>query len=278
MTKRLISSAAAGSSGTAQSRPTYSRRDVLRAIAAISAALPAAILPSRADAFGDEMLFDLPVIEYDAPHWNPRPSALRRILQEIDMVTSIAVADGPNTTRLDPDALFMSPIAVLAGDRGFDAWSDEQSDALSAWLRSGGLLFVDSSEGRADGGFADSVRRELARVLPDGDAAPISAEHVIFRSFYLVTPSPGRFSALPHLEGYSFDDRLAVIVSHNDILGACARDPLGGWEYEVTGGSSARDMALRFAVNLAMYATCLDYKADQVHVEYVMRRRRWRVD
>jgi hypothetical protein len=27
-----------------------------------------------------------------------------------------------------------------------------------------------------------------------------------------------------------------------------------------------------------MYALCLDYKSDQVHVEYLMRKRRWRPD
>jgi hypothetical protein len=31
-------------------------------------------------------------------------------------------------------------------------------------------------------------------------------------------------------------------------------------------------------VNLVMYALCLDYKTDQVHVPFIMRRRRWRPD
>jgi len=35
-------------------------------------------------------------------------------------------------------------------------------------------------------------------------------------------------------------------------------------------------MALRTGVNLAMYALCLDYKKDQVHVETLLRQRRWR--
>ena len=33
----------------------------------------------------------------------------------------------------------------------------------------------------------------------------------------------------------------------------------------------------RVGINLAMYATCLDYKTDQVHVPFILRRRRWRV-
>jgi hypothetical protein len=31
-------------------------------------------------------------------------------------------------------------------------------------------------------------------------------------------------------------------------------------------------------VNLVMYALCLDYKADQVHVPFIMKRRRWKPD
>jgi hypothetical protein len=31
-------------------------------------------------------------------------------------------------------------------------------------------------------------------------------------------------------------------------------------------------------LNLVMYALCLDYKTDQVHVPFIMRRRRWRPD
>ena len=29
-------------------------------------------------------------------------------------------------------------------------------------------------------------------------------------------------------------------------------------------------------INLVMYALCLDYKTDQVHVPFIMRRRRWK--
>ena len=31
-------------------------------------------------------------------------------------------------------------------------------------------------------------------------------------------------------------------------------------------------------VNLVMYALCLDYKSDQVHVPFIMKRRRWKPD
>ena len=38
------------------------------------------------------------------------------------------------------------------------------------------------------------------------------------------------------------------------------------------------ELAFRMGVNLVMYALCLDYKTDQVHVPFIMRRRRWKPD
>lgn len=251
----------------------WTRRQWLAACAA-SLAVGA---PRSASAFGEADAFDLPLIEYDAPQWNPRPTAIRRLLLEIEVVTSISVVTSPSTTSLAADALFGTPIAALCGDRDFEPWSEDQRAALGAWLRAGGLLLVDSQEGRADGGFARSVARELAACLPGHDLAPIDEDHVLYRSFYLLDGAPGRLRASDTLEGLVLDERLAVVVSHNDLLGAWARDNSGAYTYEVSGGYGAREEAMRFGVNLAMYATCLDYKADQVHVEYLMRRRRWQV-
>jgi hypothetical protein len=42
----------------------------------------------------------------------------------------------------------------------------------------------------------------------------------------------------------------------------------------VPGGEHQREMAFRMGVNLCMYALCLDYKDDSVHLETIMNRRR----
>ena len=54
-----------------------------------------------------------------------------------------------------------------------------------------------------------------------------------------------------------------------------SRDELGSWEFEVTpGGESQREQAFRLGVNTVMYAMCTDYKEDQVHIPFIMKRRR----
>ena len=252
------------------------RRRFLRAAAGLAGIFVAA---PRGFAFGEDALFDMPLVEYDAPSWNPRPSAIRRALLEIEMTTSIRIVAEPGTVALELEQLVETPLAVWCGDRAFDPLSDAQRDALRTWLSAGGMLFIDGSEGREDGGFDASVRRELEYVLPDTPLEPIGDDHVLWRTFYIVDRTPGRVAAAEHFYGATRDDRLAVIYSPNDVLGAWARDNYGNWEYEVhPGGAQQREMTVRFGVNLAMYALCLDYKEDQVHVDYLLRRRRWNVD
>ena len=221
----------------------------------------------------------MPLVRYDSPSWNPRPGALRRILLEVEMTTSVPVVSEPGNVSLGLDDLLEAPLLVLCGDRAFPAFDESARAALRAHLGAGGMLFIDGSEGHAEGGFDESVRRELAAVLPETSLTPIGADHVLWRTFYLIDPPPGRVQASEHLLGVSRDERLVVVYSPNDVLGACARDNYGNWEYEVhVGGTAQRERSVRFGVNLAMYALCLDYKADQVHVNTLLRRRHWRVE
>ena len=37
---------------------------------------------------------------------------------------------------------------------------------------------------------------------------------------------------------------------------------------------SEREEAFRLAINLVMYALCLDYKTEQAHIDYILRTRR----
>jgi len=96
----------------------------------------------------------------------------------------------------------------------------------------------------------------------------------VFRSFYLLDRPMGRVLGPTHLSALMRDERAAVVYSRHDLGGAWARDNLGTWEHAVTpGGEAQREAAIRLGVNLVMYALCLDYKDDQVHAPFIMRRR-----
>ena len=103
------------------------------------------------------------------------------------------------------------------------------------------------------------------------------ASHVLYKTFYLLDAPFGRVARHPQLEAVVLDGRLVMLYSRNDVLGALARDRLGAFSHAVEpGGEPQREMALRLAINVVMYALCLDYKADQVHTPFLLQRRHGR--
>ncbi len=209
----------------------------------------------------------------------PRPDALRRMLWEVEKRTSIEVSpDVPLVHLSDVAELHRRPLLYFAGDRAFAMPSDDDLGRLRRHLTMGGMLLFDSAEGRAGGGFDQSVRAMLARLLPSSPLSRLAEDHVLYRSFYLLRVPAGRVLALPYLEAVLIGGRAAVVYSQNDLGGAWARDRYGQWQYDVVpGGELQREHTFRLGVNLAMYALCLDYKSDQVHVPFIMRRRSWQV-
>jgi hypothetical protein len=201
-----------------------------------------------------------------------RPLARRRLAWEVRKRTSIETVLQPGRVRLDDPRLFESPLLFWSGDRGFSELSEAESVGLRRFVEFGGFVVIDDAR-PDDSGFDASIRRELRRAL--GTALrPIARDHTIFRSFYLVDRPFGRVRGPDTVEGIEVGGRLAVVYSRHDLGGAFARDNLGTWVHPVVpGGDDQRERAIRFGVNLVMYALCLDYKDDQVHAPFIMRRR-----
>ena len=218
--------------------------------------------------------FQFALLRYNGD-WNPRPHGLPRLAWEIRRRTSIAIELASAQVDAEDDALFNYPLLVWQGTRGFGALSDTAINNLRHHLTSGGTLFIDISDGGENGPFEQSVRRELERVFTDRTLERISPEHVLYKSFYLVDRHGGRQSVRPYLEGIFIEGRLAVVLSSNDLAGAMSRDEYGEWDYDVgVGGDAVREMSFRLGINLVMYALCLDYKEDQVHIPFILERRR----
>jgi len=167
---------------------------------------------------------------------------------------------------------------VLTGRRAVALPSDGEVALLRRFLRSGGTLFVDNSESNLSGdrgaasAFEHSIKAYLSKLLPSDPLKEIPRDHVLYKSFYLLDSPAGLTRTRPYLEGIELNKRLAVISSQNNFLGAFARDDLGTWSHEMDG--RAREMSFRFGVNLVMYALCLDYKDDQVHLPFILRKRK----
>lgn len=229
---------------------------------------------SRARAFGEQARFQFAQVRHGG-RWDPRPDGLSRLAWEISRRTSIETTPVVKALALSDPDLYRFPFAVLSSDGGFPAPADTEIAELRRYLSYGGFLLIDDAGGTKGGPFDQSARLLVSRIVPGAEMARIPREHVIYKSFYLLDGPAGRVAATPDLEGLELGGRIAVLYSGNDLVGAFARDSLGTWEFEVTpGGELQREKSIRLGVNIAMYALCLDYKEDQVHIPFIMKRRR----
>lgn len=261
-------------SGSVQGQSPRPRRSLGAVAATLGVGLLcAALAPEAARALGESSLFEVRSVAYAGSEPRPRPTAPRRLAWEVRKRTSIDVQLEPGSSRLDDPSIFESPFLYWSGERAFDPLSEREIVGLRRFVRFGGFVLVDDAAPEQDG-FDRSVRRELARAFPSQPLRPIANTHTVFRSFYLLSRPEGRVRGPEQLEAISVGDRVAVVYSRHDLGGAWARDNLGSWLHPVTpGGEDQRERAIRLGVNVVMYALCLDYKDDQVHAPFIMRRR-----
>ena len=247
------------------------RRGLIAGLALVALVLS---LPHPVRAFGDSGAFNPRVLLVgDAQPGGPRGSAPARWAWELTRRTSAPARLAPVPVRADARALLADPFAYWYGGADVGALSVREVASLRKFFALGGVLFVDDSEPES-GVFGKSARRELGRVLPDSAPVPIGTDHVVFRSFYLLPRAVGRIEGSPKLEAIVRGGKTQVIFSSHDLAGALAQEPSGMQTFPVSpGGEHQREMATRLAVNIAMFVLCSNYKDDQVHAPFLMRRR-----
>lgn len=253
------------------------RRQALGGLMGLGAAL--ALPTTAAWAIGPTNKLTIPMLAI-GQSWDQRPNGLRKMLQEVEKRTSIAVAPQKASVDLsDKRALFDYPMIFWTGQGNFAPLSQTQLDNLALYLSAGGLLIVDSAEATLGGAFEKAVKRELARAMPAKRFVEVPRSHVLYKSFYLIPEPVGRVAVSSRMEAIFGEDRAMVLLGVNDMLGAWSRDNLGQYEFDVfPGGQRQREMSYRLGINIVMYSMCLNYKEDQVHVPFILRRRKWKVD
>jgi hypothetical protein len=251
--------------------PRSSRRSG-RLIATIAALLLVAAFVPGVRAIGEHTAIAVRPLEYSGGNPFPRPNAIKRLAWEVRQRTSVETTLEPTPVRFSDPGVFENPLLYWSGDRAFPALSEAEVQGFRRFVDFGGAVIIDdASPGEA--GFDESVRREITRAFGARALSRLSAEHVLFRSFYLVQRPVGRVEGPGYLEAVERAGRAAVVYSRHDLGGAYERDNLGNYAYAVAPGAERqREMAFRLGVNFVLYALCLDYKDDQVHAPFIMRR------
>jgi hypothetical protein len=166
---------------------------------------------------------------------------------------------------------------------------------IDQFMRGGGTILFDTRDspiaGLASGASpGEAVLRRLLAKLDIPPLAPAPADHVLTRTFYLLKEFPGRWSggqlwveALPPVDpknppsapvaARGGDGVSPIIMGGNDWAAAWARDERGNpLAAVVPGGEQQREMAIRFGINVVIYAMTGNYKTDQVHVPALLER------
>ena len=179
--------------------------------------------------------------------------------------------------RADEPGIVDAPFLYFSGDQAVAELTPGEVSGLRRFFALGGVLVVDDAGAGNDGEpspFGRTARQQIARVLPDAIPIPLGVEHVIFKSFYLLHRAEGRVLGPKTVDAIVRGGAAQVLFTSDDLGGALARGATGLWEAPVVpGGHIQREHAIRFAVNIAMYVLCSNYKDDQVHAPFLMRKR-----
>jgi hypothetical protein len=163
---------------------------------------------------------------------------------------------------------------------------------VDAFMRNGGTIMFDTRDqgtglpmGTTAAPQGTAILRRLLAGLDVPLLEPLTQEHIVSRTFYLLDEFPGRWasgrvwveSRQQAADGTSVtstaDGVSPIIVGGADWASAWAEDAQGRpIAAVVPGGERQRELAMRFGVNLVMYALTGNYKADLVHVPHILER------
>ncbi len=195
--------------------------------------------------------------------------------------TSVEPAD-PVALDLDRDEPRLYPLIYWPITPSQPTLSPHASAALDRYLRTGGILFIDTRDQQMSFDRPANGNPDLKRLLGGIETPPLipmPPDHVLTKSFYLLSDMPGRWQGgkiwIEAGNGRVNDGVSTIVIGANDYAGAWAIDSRGRGVMPVTpGGETQREMAFRFGVNLVMHALTGNYKDDAVHLQDIMQRLR----
>ncbi|HEY1723737.1 MAG TPA: DUF4159 domain-containing protein [Magnetospirillaceae bacterium] len=146
--------------------------------------------------------------------------------------------------------------------------------AVNDFMRKGGMIMFDTRDGGQ--GSTDPLRH-LTEGIDIPPLIPVTSDHVLTRTFYLLREEPGRITGgqvFVEQGGDPSNDGVSpVVIGGNDYAAAWAIDEHGIAPFAIVpGGEEQREMAFRFGINLVMYALTGSYKSDQVHLPIILER------
>ena len=195
--------------------------------------------------------------------------------------TSVEPAD-PVGLNLERDEPRLYPMIYWPITSSQPTLSPRAAAALDRYLRTGGIIFIDTRDQQMNFDRPAGGNPDLKRLLAGVETPALVAmppDHVLTKSFYLLSDMPGRWQGgkiwIESGTGRVNDGVTTLVIGANDYAAAWAVDQRGRGQLPVSpGGETQREMAFRVGVNLVMHALTGNYKDDQVHLPDIMQRLR----
>jgi hypothetical protein len=204
-------------------------------------------------------------------------------------------AGDPIGLDLARDELAFFPLIYWPIVPGAARPSEQALARLDAYMKQGGTVLFDTRDsveappgpGGESRGPGMMALRGILSSLDIPELEPVTRDHVLTKTFFLLRDFPGRFAAgqlwveaLPTADedqsdrpARASDGVSSIIITSNDFAGAWAMRPDGQPMLPLTPGEPRqREFAFRAGVNIVMYTLTGNYKADQVHVPALLER------
>ncbi len=194
---------------------------------------------------------------------------------------------------VDPetDDLSVYPFLYWPITPGASAPSERALANIETFMRFGGLIVFDTRDDERAVSGADTPEGSALKAILGGldlpPLAPLPADHVLYRSFYLLSDLPGRMATRPvwAQAGDGPNDSVTpLIIGGRDWAGAWASSDVGDPLLPVRTAArpcnnaegaiprNPRECAYRGGVNMVMVALTGNYKSDQVHTPILLQR------
>ena len=186
-------------------------------------------------------------LRYGPGDWYANPTSLPNLLRFLREELGFPTAPREAIVEATDPSLDRYPLLYLTG-HGEIRLTEAEVAALRSYLTSGGMLHADDNFG-----IDETLRREIARILPEEPLVELPVDHPIYRAAFRFPEGIPKVhehaGGPPHAFGVFHDGRLVIFYSFNTDLGDGWEDP------EVHGDPEAvRRRALEMGANVFAYA------------------------
>jgi hypothetical protein len=190
------------------------------------------------------------------------------LAKEVSERTSMVMGKNFHYIDLKADDIFAQPWLWMTADT-FTHMNETLKESLKYWLKRGGFLVLEGSEGR------EELKHWLndltsSQSLPSPGWVPIPPNHEVMRSFYLLDALPMCQDNPLVWYGFHFDQRLAVL----SIPFALSKSLTDTQDAQTSACKPdlSFEKGVRVFINILMVALTTDYKKDQIHMKEILKR------